>query len=227
MLSVGRDSRLRLSLNDGSPVINQWASLRRDIYDILVFDPSTVAAQAVLSHAIGVAIDDGVLTSDDWSLTDEQLLDLLRQHDRTKDSIAREYLGRLPAMAFCVQLAGDMAALGLESRSQCKARVEAVLADVFRKEASLAYIFIDKGTFEKRLAFIDPDSGAPWFSGDSSRSVILYGFVRTSKGLRRDQCREAVGALLSNPRLACQVKRILVPPFGTDDSQPTLDSAAS
>ncbi len=40
------------------------------------------------------------------------------------------------------------------------------------------YTFRDRGTFEKRVEFVDPVSGKNWFVGTSSASLIFYGFAR-------------------------------------------------
>ena len=102
-LTVSKDSRLLLP-RDELALVKKWLDLRHAVYDVLVFDPPTVAAQAVLSQAIGLALHSEVLVADDWPLTDELLLEHLRKQAATKHLISAEYLGRLPNHLFTVRL---------------------------------------------------------------------------------------------------------------------------
>ena len=61
------------------PLVAEWARTRRSVYEVLVFDPYTVAAQAVLSQAISLALQEDVLDQDWWDLYDEELIEILRQ----------------------------------------------------------------------------------------------------------------------------------------------------
>jgi HD superfamily phosphohydrolase len=228
LMSVGRDGGLRLRRDIGAEPIARWAALRGAIYDILVFDPPTVAAQAILSEAIGIGIRDGMLSDDDWSLTDEELLDTLRHHQGTKDLIAREYLGRLPAMVFCVQIEGTLTSLGLSDRNTSKQKIEEVLRRLLPQERVLGYVFVDRGTFSKRLVFVDPNSMEEWSSGNTSTTVLFYGFVRSLRVPRNTQCRRAVDDLIEAigvPRDA--VVRAIVAPSQSDEyAQPSFDIAS-
>lgn len=221
-LEVGRDSLLRLPRATAAPAVAGWVSLRRAIYEIVVFDPPTVSAQAVLSHAIGLAISEDLLTEAEWSLTDEQLLELLRGNRLTRDLVTREYLARLPTLAFCMQLNGTLLSLGLSTRETCKASVESVLSAVFPKTPVFGYVFVDRGTFEKRLEFLDPRDGEEWTVGDTSESVVVYGFVRTARTLRWQQCQEVADAFRRRHAInRSQVKRELIGPDGTSDDDQT------
>jgi hypothetical protein len=208
-LTVSRDSRLRLSGAEERQTVQRWSALRRSVYEVVVFDPPTVAAQAVLSEAIGVALRTDVLCEDDWSLSDEGLLELLRANLHTKDAITREYLGRLPSMVFCVQVASTLEELGLRDRVSAKTVVEEAVHREFPSERVLGYVFVDGGTFEKKLTFYDPNSQDTWEEGQRSTSVILYGFVRTQKkGLPGARCKRAAQYLLNHLSISSdQLKR--------------------
>jgi HD superfamily phosphohydrolase len=173
--------------------VKRWSGLRRKVYDLLLFDPFTAASQAVLWDAIRIGFEEGFLTEDDAFLTDEQLLEELRQHPQTKDRITLEYLGKPPNMALCLQLRGTMADVGLASRREAQCMIERVLRDVFRTDTVLGYVQLDSGTIEKRLEFCTQE-GEPWTVGVKSTSVIFYGFVRQE--LRESTCRKASHAFL-------------------------------
>ncbi len=179
-LSVNRSSLLCLPSGERDTVV-QWATLRRAIYEILVFDPPTVAAQAVLSEAIAQAISRGTLTEDDWHLTDEELLARLQSDRNTKDAVAKEYLGQLPEMICALQIKGDLQDLGFARRSDAKEFIERVLQEEFEDDKVLGYVFIDRGTFSKTLTFLDPTTSILWSEGDTSISTVFYGFIRSRR----------------------------------------------
>jgi len=164
------------------PHVEAWARVRRRIYDILVFDPPTVAAQATLSAAIRIAIESNLLGADDWSMTDEQLLNYLASCEQTKGMICNEYYGHLPSLAFAIHLPRSLSELGVPSRDRACKLIESALLNEYDGSKPLGYVFEDRGTFEKELCFRDPESGETWSVGTTSRSVILYGFLRTPRG---------------------------------------------
>src|SRR5439155_726498 len=146
----------------GRQAVRSWAFLRRSIYETLTFDPPTAAAQAVLSDALALALRSGLLNEHDWPLTDEQLLEVLRADNRTRDTINREYLGRLANLVFTLQLSGSLQALGLVSRSHAKEVVESVVCEVAKTDKILVYVTTDGGMFERRLMFVDPITMDSW-----------------------------------------------------------------
>jgi HD superfamily phosphohydrolase len=228
-LSVRRHVGLCLPCAEERQAVRQWAALRRSVYEVIVFDPSTVAAQAVLSEAIHCAFESGALCEDDWSLSDEELLDLLRANPDTKDAIIREYLGRLPLMAFSIQVDGTLEGLNLPDRSSAKAVVEEALHYAFPNERVLGYAFVDRGTFEKKLTFYDLNNQETWEEGQTSNSVILYGFVRSAKSLPPARCRRGTEHLIE--RLGIPINRLKhcqVGPFTeAADGQCSLDFPSS
>ncbi len=197
-LSVTSDRQLHLSKTDQVDAVKEWLSLRRAVYDIIVFDPMTVAAQAVLSDALRISLDRGLLQEEDWCLSDEALLDFLRTNHDTKDIITKEYLGRLPSMAFQIHLRGTLAEVGLADRPTAKTKIERALAREFPDDRVLGYVFVDNGAFEKTVTFTDPATNEPWSEGQTSSSVVLYGFIRTRRPPSVARSRAAVEYLLDH-----------------------------
>jgi HD superfamily phosphohydrolase len=179
-LGVSRDGTLQLS-QCLRTLVEQWSELRRKVYEILIFDGATVAAQAVLSEAIEIGLELGLLSENDWALYDETLLERLRAHETTKQMVARQYLGELPSLIYAVQVVGDLWDYGLKNRADAKSLLDQVLAERFGENKCLAYVFVDRGSFEKRLDFIDPESLEAWTIGMMSRSFVLYAFCRRGK----------------------------------------------
>lgn len=179
-IAVDRSARLLLPASERQTVF-RWSALRRQIYQILVFDPPTVAAQAVLSQTIANAIDENILTDEDWHLSDEELLARLQSVSATKDAVNLEYLGRLPEMVSALQIKGTLADHGFMNRVAAKDYVEAVLREELEDDNVLGYVFVDRGTFAKSLAFYDPRTSIIWKEGETSSSIVLYGFVRSQR----------------------------------------------
>lgn len=198
VLTVSRDSRLRLPTAEGRQTVQRWARLRRAVYEIIVFDPPTVAAQAVLSEAIAIALENKAISEDDWSRFDEELISLLRECPNTKEMISREYLGRLPLMAFCVQITGTLEEMGFRNRAEAKASVEKALRVEFSRDRVLGYVFVDRGAFEKQLRFYDPLGQSSWDEGQTSTSIVFYGFVRFRRTLSPARCRGAAERFLDS-----------------------------
>jgi HD superfamily phosphohydrolase len=179
-IAVDRSFRLLLPLRERETVL-RWSALRRQIYDILVFDPPTVSAQAILSETIALAIRDNILTEQDWHLSDEELLARLQSVSSTKDAVNREYLGRLPEMVTALQISGTLEDHGFVDRAAAKDYIEVVLREELEDDNVLGYTFIDRGTFSKCLTFYDPKTEISWKEGETSSSIILYGFVRSHR----------------------------------------------
>ncbi len=195
-ISVRNDHSLTLSEKRGRDLVDEWAEARRRCYEIILFDEQNVAAQAVLSDTMRLALEKNILTEDDWDLTDEELLFLLRKHSITKGVIINEYLGRLPTLVFAVQLSGKLEDLGFPDLSAPKAIIEDVLRHLFPRQRPLGYAFVDSGTFQKEVTLHDKDEDRAWKHGKKSESVILYAFLRPSEVLSNIRCYRAAEDLI-------------------------------
>lgn len=210
-LGVGTSGELQLR-KEMQPAVSEWSRVRRTVYEVLVFDPSTVAAQAVLSRAIGLALQEDSIDRDWWDLYDEELIEMLRDNSATKDLI-REYLGRLPAMAFAIQLSGSLEQLGLESRAKGEELVSQVLRSAVGVGRSHSYVFEDRGAFSKEVRFRDPDTGEHWQCGSKSSSTVFYGFIRHGGTVGFDRCHRAAMAFIDEiPSGGDLVMRMLIGP---------------
>jgi HD superfamily phosphohydrolase len=220
---VGNDLGLPQALR---PAVEQWLELRRACYNVIVFDPPTVAAQAVLSTAIAALLEEGGLTQFDWVLTDEQLLERLLDSPKTKDMISTQYLGRLPQQVYSVQISDE--SIRGKGRAELRAAIEASLAQFFA-DSNLGYVFVDKGTFGKQLNFVDASSNQPWSLGSRSSSTVLYGFIRRSTKVPVRDCIHALEALLKH--LGVPSASVMRAQIGLghkiSDAQESLDLAAS
>jgi HD superfamily phosphohydrolase len=165
-------------------LVAYWAKLRKDAYDVLVFDEYTVSGQAVITKALDLAFANGEIVLDDWDSKDEQLTDTLSVGKSTKDIIGRDIFGGLPPMILFLR---DLA-LTPDEIAQLDQPL-AGLIELFLEEAhglkrTYGYVFRDRGTFSKRLEFKDPDTGNAWALGERSQSTILYGFSKADRPMK-------------------------------------------
>jgi hypothetical protein len=164
--------------------VRQWLGLRRSVYEILVHDWPTLAAQATLTRAMLVAIGSGALGPNSWSMTDDELLTTLRQFRESKDLVNNEYLGVLPTGVLCVQLSQTVDALPGKTSVEIIARIEMAASEAGIARP-LGFVLRDKGMIEKKLIFLGED-GESWSEGATSTGTFLYVFSRAhgKKGYR-------------------------------------------
>ena len=216
-LDVDADGQLLLN-HEMFPLVAEWARARRSVYEALVFDPYTVAAQAVLSQALSLAFQENVLDQDWWDLYDEELIEILRQRSTTK-LLLQEYLGHLPSLVFAMQLAGSIKDLGYDDRRAVHEATNRVLSGRFRATRCYAYIFEDRGTFSKEVNFRDPTSGEFWKSGKKSSSTIVYGFVQHGTNIGLKNCRRAAMSFAKEGNLGeDRILRLRLGPKGRIDN---------
>lgn len=161
--------------------VKAWAACRRRSYDVLVFDSAAVARQAVVSEAIGICLREGTISADDWSWVDDELLDHLGASPAAKTLLRRYYYNMPPRHA--VHLRVSRGAMGsLPAPSVAREHAEAVLNEFYPGRTHFTYVFADRGTFEKRVAFTCPSTDEQWSVGEQSLSLVVDGFVAGSPG---------------------------------------------
>lgn len=172
-ISVTRDGGLVVP-RSARGLLDEWAALRKAVYEVLIFDSSTVAGQAVLTKALRIAINDGVLSGESWTLTDEELLSELRRHPLTKKLITQQYLGELPKPLVTLQLKWKNTPLFSAPRETIQNAIFDALSPLLKGDL-LVYVFKEKGSFSKRITLFD-ENGVEEAFGDTTRSLIVYLF---------------------------------------------------
>ncbi|WP_158675334.1 HD domain-containing protein [Thiohalobacter thiocyanaticus] len=174
--SISVNSRGDLVCDEGNvDLIEEWAGVRKSVYEVLVFDELTVSAQAVLTKAIKIALRNDVLSADDWALTDEELLRRLLGSRETKDLIKLHYLGRLPAPVLTVQLNASFREIWSEGTDNFLEEINRI-ASQHGVGKPLCYVFQENGAFGKEVEFVDPKTGSIWRHGKRTRSTVVYVF---------------------------------------------------
>ena len=175
-LGVSGDGKVLLPVKNREDV-RYWLELRKDAYEILVFDAPTVSAQAVLSTAIEWSLQSGVLDLQDWTYTDQELIQVLRNSgSHVKIMIDRDFLGSVPKMLLCLHLIDQNHPMFLKTRGEICDQVLEYLKGLGKKGRLYAYCFRDRGAFEKQVLFMDPTNGDEWREGRQSSGLVIYGF---------------------------------------------------
>lgn len=158
--------------------VQYWLNLRRNAYQVLVFDHPTVAAQAVLSKAIRIGLELGDLDLEDWLYSDYKMIEVLRESSlQTKKMLDNDFLGPLPSICLLYHFQDTTHRIFDRSRDEIVSLVEEFLSDRQIGGRVYAYTFRDKGAFSKRVEAVDPVSGESWSVGDKSDSLLVYGFT--------------------------------------------------
>ncbi|WP_316869421.1 HD domain-containing protein [Ralstonia wenshanensis] len=184
-LSVDKSGTLTVSERD-LKLVDVWGELRRRVYEVLVFDSPTVASQSVLTEALRVAMRSHLVTTEDWTLTDEMLLDRLMKQKDTRKMISDEYLGVLPKSLLTLQFAWKETEVFSRSRLEIQALIEKKLNEVGNAKWHV-YVFKERGSFGKRLQ-LRTEAGEVHNFGTLSRSLIVYIFYSGSapKGMTKE-----------------------------------------
>lgn len=184
-LAVDKDGNLTVA-KQSVPLLETWAKLREKVYEVLIFDHATVASQAILTEALRAAMRTGLVTTEDWTLTDELLLERLMKSKETRKMISDDYLGVLPKPLLTLKFDWQDTPLFSLPRLAIQDAVEQLL-----KELAVAkwhvYVFKERGSFSKKLNLLY-DTGELSEFGSLSKSLIVYIFYSGSqpKGISKE-----------------------------------------
>lgn len=158
--------------------VEYWLGLRRGAYEVLVFDPPTVSAQAVLSKAIRKSLDLGDIGLEDWLYSDYKMIEVLRGSSlNTKKMLDHDFIGSLPNMCLLHHFQDSAHPVFDRGRDAIVGLVERFLSNQHIGGRVYGYSFRDKGAFSKRVEAVDPIDGETWSVGLKSDSLVVYGFT--------------------------------------------------
>jgi len=172
-LSVNKCGHLTVT-KKSLPLLETWAKLREKVYEVLIFDHATVASQAILTEALRLAMRAGYVTTEDWTLTDEQLLECLVTNKQTRRMISDDYLGMLPRPLLTLKIDWQDSAFFSLPRLTIQSAVEQLLNEMTTAKWHV-YVFKERGSFSKKLNLLY-DTGELSEFGYLSKSLIVYIF---------------------------------------------------
>jgi HD superfamily phosphohydrolase len=181
-LDIKQDGTLCI-LDLGIPILDEWAQLRRKAYEVLIFDQSTVASQAVLTFTIRRGLKLGLITQDDWILNDESLLTKLAKNEELNSLIQDQFLGQLPLPLLAFQV--KVEPKELIDRELMESTFSKALEKVLNCKVWV-YVLNEKGSFEKEIRFYK-QSGEYVQHGITSRSVVVSIFTERAITARKNQ----------------------------------------
>jgi len=169
-------------------VLAEWARLRREVYEFLAFDVTTLGTQAMLTDALTIALRRGLLGQEHWYFTDEQMLAYLFSHHLTRELIRRFSVGDVYSWLGTFVYNVGRGATDLR-HPDVRDRLAARIGDVLGVPCS-PYVFYDNGSFAKEISFRTP-GGERKVVGMKSRSTIVAVFSKR-RGISRRNVPETI-----------------------------------
>ncbi len=158
-------------------IVQLWARLRRNVYQLLIFDPPTISLQAMLTCAFDRAIQTGELSELDWKLTDDEILRRLLDYPEPE---VRQLIKRIAVADYYQPIAVywfDDAVGGGGHLSSTETRFE--FEEKVSQEAGIpiiSYPFAERGSFSKRLSIriaCDDSISEPIVLSEKSQSFCI------------------------------------------------------
>jgi HD superfamily phosphohydrolase len=179
----------------GVDALADWVQTRARVYEVLAFDETNLAGQAMLSDCLTIAMQNGRVGHDHWTWTDEWLLYQLATELPTKDVVQRFIAGDLYQTLAIFWL--DNSASDHEYRTPAlRTKLSQAMSQTVGIPCSV-YVFIDQGTFSKPLDVTVVGASDLWTNETAKRSCSTIIGVFATKG----------GASASSRRAALEVLR--------------------
>jgi hypothetical protein len=97
----------------------------------------------------------------------------------TRKQLQSDFYNELPTLCLLHVAREGLERLNSIGRSAMVNLIEEFLHNRFGSKTRVyGYVFRDRGTFEKRVEFLDTSSGRMWSVGNPSASLIIYGFIK-------------------------------------------------
>lgn len=234
---VGTKAPISLPKGVFTEELKAWAKARRTCYETILFDLFSMGTQAALSQAIRIGIENDIICASYWDYSDDELLDTLRNDDRTKKLVMHFLYKKPPLPVFFIQLKGNLLDYGWTSIAEAQHDIILSSQQFFRKSAIrtkkkytdlklLSYVYVDKGTFEKKLVFDDPATGGTWDFGNTSNTVIFYLFRHSleKQPVTRANAQNALNNIINSRSIKIEqiLRSSLRPEVPSGNDQPTL-----
>lgn len=184
-----RDGRLA-ARGGAERLIERWFVVRQRLYELLLLDRGEFSAKAMLTLAVELAAEASMIGPDDWTLTDDELLDQLRDRSVGDNQAIGQIVRRLRVgdLFECVDVWRSDAAniyqalSDAQSKRTLERRIEAKLEsrDGPKIKVCIHFILDIKKTC-RSLCFIDLESGMEKRVGHDSHSLLVGAFVTNAR----------------------------------------------
>jgi HD superfamily phosphohydrolase len=174
------------------PLLVRWYDIRRRLYEYLLLDRGEFAAKAMLTLAVELAADAGMLRVDDWLRTDDELLKYLEEGGIGDHQKIGRYVKRLKIgdLFECVGVWRSSKTTVYQQFSEAsnKRALEAVIdaelaqASGTRSSVCLHYILDVKKTC-RSLHFRNLDTGGEMTIGRDSSTLLVGAFLTNARAI--------------------------------------------
>ncbi|WP_192876308.1 HD domain-containing protein [Rhizorhabdus dicambivorans] len=184
-----REGRLAVR-EHAKPLLERWFDIRRRQYELLLLDRGEFSAKAMLTLAVEMAAEANLIGPDDWTLTDDELLEKLRERSVGDNQAIGQIVRRLRVgdLFECVGVwrsdAIDLynALSDAHSKRELERSIEAQLAGKGAPKVKVCVHYIlDARKTCRALSYYDLASGSEKMIGHDSRSLLVGVFLTNAR----------------------------------------------
>ena len=178
------------------PLIQRWQEIRHRLYEFLLLDWAEFSAKAMLTLAMELAVEHGLVGSDSWIMTDDELL----------FNLERRGIGEAQDVAYLVKRLrrGDLyypvglfrtdktSAYSDLSQVECKRHIESKLVQYAREVLKvrtriLVHYILDKKKTDRAVEVVTAETGERKILGGNSDALLVGVFSSTELSGDRTQ----------------------------------------
>lgn len=188
-ISLAKDIRVELGgLSITSPSISfvkRWQSLRHRLYRYLLHDWAEFSAKGMLTKAIEVATDAGIIGTDSWILTDNGLLqtlinDSIGEHQEIGTIIKRLMLAQLYRPVSLLRGRG-VDSYRILSNPGTKRALEEKMGALLKSQC-VFHVILDRAKTDRKLLFYVRDQERKIEIGHDTKEILVGLFASRSHG---------------------------------------------
>ena len=170
--------------------LERWFDIRKALYEYLLLDRGEFSAKCMLTLAVELAADAGLLGPDDWRLTDEDLLNELEHRSIGDHQSIGQIIKRLRVgdLFECVEVweSDDTALYEEISDSKRKREIEGDIEDRLAAISSTKYriclhYILDKKKTCRALSYYDLDDKEAKSVGYNSNVLLIGAFITNAR----------------------------------------------
>ena len=173
-----------------APLFERWFQIRQLLYEYLLLDRGEFAAKAMLTLAVELAGENGMLGPDDWRHTDESLLDALQARSVGEHQIIGQIIKRLRIgdLFECIDVwrtpdtdrYDELSTSASKRVAEKTIEVELSRSGGPRVRVCLHYI-LDKRKTCRSITFRESETGNERKVGRDSSSLLVGAFVTNAR----------------------------------------------
>lgn len=169
------------------PYITRWQDIRTRLYRFLLHDWAEFSAKGMLTKAIEIAVNCGIVGSDSWLMTDDRFLDFLEDHGLGENQEVRELIRRLRRGDLYYPVAlYESPSINLYSHLSdvsIKNAMEAELSRALKGRGTkpLIHFILDKNKTERSVSILLSDHNKVVTIGNNSERLLSGIFISNPK----------------------------------------------